>query len=207
MKFNKVGVTSVLTAAVLLVLPSARVMAEQQKPSDVGDRSRENERVETSTINDENRSSTEESTTTGQSMSEEHRSKVATFVQNLLKSTDKNEGGIGEQVRQVAKDEDDSEATTTEAIKEIENRSSFKTFLIGTDYKNIGVIRSQVAKTEAHIDQLNRLIDTMPTSTIATSTAEQLSSLKQTEDKLKQFITDNENKFSLFGWFVRLFTK
>ncbi|EKD43297.1 MAG: hypothetical protein ACD_72C00358G0008 [uncultured bacterium] len=51
------------------------------------------------------------------------------------------------------------------------------------------------------------MLDKAASSTISTSTTEQLQVLKQAEEKLTKFVTENENKFSLFGWFVRLFNK
>lgn len=214
MKTSRIEAAMMVAAALLLALPSAAAFAEQQQPTESGDRGRPENIVVTSSQSGDNESGQEQYTeqgeegnNAGQSMADEHRSKVSTFVQNLLKTADKRQDGIGEQVRQVAKEQDDSEASTTEAIKQVEERGSFKTFLIGTDYKNIGVIRSQIAKTKARIEQLSRLFDQMPSSTISASTTEQLQSLKQTEDKLTGFVTQNENKFSLFGWFMRLFSK
>ncbi len=48
---------------------------------------------------------------------------------------------------------------------------------------------------------------TMPSSTLTASTTEQLQSLTQAQTKLEDFLKANENKFSLFGWFVKLFNK
>lgn len=211
MKCNKVGVIVTTMAVLFMVMPSAAAFAENQKPEDNTNINRESEQSSTSSENNKDVTSNDQgnvTSSTGQRISDEHRSSVSNFVQNLLKTADENQGGIGEEVRKIANEEDASATTTTEAIKKIEDRSSFKTFLIGTDYKNIGVIRSQIAKTQAHIDQLSRLLDqTTATSTVASSTTQQLQTLKQAEDKLTNFISENENKFSLFGWFVKLFSK
>lgn len=226
MKYNKVGVIVMSMAVLLMALPSTAVFAEDRRPEDNTNRNLESEQSITSTENDRNEltqeqnnkrgeadrkgetsTDQEETTSTGQRMSEEHRSSVSKFVQNLLKTADQDHNGIGEEVRKIANEEDASVTTTTEAIEKIEGRSPIKTFLIGTDYKNIGVIRSHIAKTQAHIDQLSRLLDQATTSTISSSTNQQLQILKQTEDKLAGFVSEHENKFSLFGWFVRLFSR
>lgn len=225
MKYNKVGVIVTTMAVLLMTLPSTAVFAEDQKSEDNNNRNRESiestssdddkdksvqEQDEKRDEDDQRRTTSEDqedTTSTGKRMSDEHRSNVSNFVKNLLKTADENNGGIGEEVRKIAKEEDESSTTTTDAIKKIEDRSFFKTFLIGTDYKNIGVIRSQIAKTQARIDQLSRLLGQTTTSTISASTTEQLLTLKQTEDKLASFVSEHENKFSLFGWFTRLFSK
>ena len=141
----------------------------------------------------------------GKSESETHRSAVATFVQNILKMSDKRNDGIGEQVREIAKAQEDSTSSTVEAIRETENRSNLKTFLFGADYKNIGTIRSAMAKTQNRITQLNRIIGAMSSSTEKSDFESQVNALEQQQTKLDDFVKSKENIFSLFGWFVKLF--
>ncbi|MFA6105797.1 MAG: hypothetical protein WC725_04385 [Patescibacteria group bacterium] len=162
--------------------------------------------------NDDNRTTTQNQTSSenredneDNSRAEEHRSSVSAFVQNLLNIADNNKGGIGEQVREVAKELDESKDKVSTAIEEIESRSKIKTFFIGTDYKNVGEIRSEIAKTENRIDKLNRLLASLPTSTPSTSTIAEIDNLKAEEVKLNTFVSLHENTFSLFGWFMKLF--
>lgn len=143
----------------------------------------------------------------GESESELHRSTVATFVQNLLKVGEKRKDGIGEQVREIAKEQEDDMTSTTQAIKETEDRGKLKTFLIGTDYKNIGAIRSTIVKTRNQIEQLNRTIENLPTSTEKIELENELKNLQQQQTRLDNFVKSKESAFSLFGWFVKLFYK
>src|SRR3989338_6929252 len=76
----------------------------------------------------------------GELTSEEHRSVVASFVQSL-RAVANRDGGIGAEVRAVAKSQNDGDTTTTDAIAKVEGRSAFKTFLIGTDWESIGMLR------------------------------------------------------------------
>ncbi len=155
------------------------------------------------------RDSDEESTSTASSSksrspkADEHRSAVALFVQNLLKIADR-DGGIGEQVREVAKEQNDSGTSTEESIKKLETRSRLKTFLIGTDYKNLGAIRSELAKTEKRIERLNELASSTWSTRMKTDLDEQVKLLQEEKAKLDAFVKANESRFSLFGWFVRL---
>ncbi len=183
---------------------SATATAAQEKTrgeSETGTLRQENEPGEsmspTATAKQEN----------GRSEAEEHRSVVALFVQNLLQVADRNTNGIGEQVRAIAKDQEASDEAVTTEIEAVENRSSIKTFLIGTDYKNIGMIRSEMVKTDSRIDQLNRLLETMTTSTGSVTTSLEIQNLTNEQTKLENFLKQNESKFSLFGWFVKLFNK
>ena len=143
----------------------------------------------------------------GKETSAEHRSKVAEIVQQLtsVAGQDKN---IGEEVRQIAQEE----ATTTEKqvalMEKVETRGKFKTFLIGTDYKNIGALRSELVTTANHIKRLEKALER------ATSTPEiqvefnaQITALKETQTNVESFIETNESKFSLLGWLVKFFNR
>jgi len=137
----------------------------------------------------------------------EHRSTVATFVQTLLNVAEREQGGIGEQVRAVAQQQNESKDKVADAIDKIQNRSKVKTFLIGTDYKNIGQLRSEMVKTKNQIDQLERLLDQTTSEESKTALQEQIQTLKQEQQNINDFLKANESKFSLFGWFVKLFNK
>jgi len=140
----------------------------------------------------------------GQLNAEEHRSAVANFVQSLLKAASSTEGGIGEQVRVIAQQQNQSATTTIKAMEKVQTRNKIQTFLFGSDYKNLGALRSEMVQTRNRLDQLNRLIQN------ATDTAEiqtQIQTLEQEQTKIENFIKAQEGKFSLFGWLLKLFNK
>ncbi len=172
---------------------------EQVETDTTKQENNEGEKTETGTVRQQNND--------GENEAENHRSAVSSFVKNLLETADKNKNGVGEEVRAVAQEQKDADVEVSKEIDEVQNRSALKTFLIGTDYKNIGMIRSEMVKTQNRIDKLNRLLETMPTSTDKVSTTEQLQNLTQAQTKLEDFLKTNESKFSLFGWFVKLFNK
>jgi len=160
-----------------------------------------NENTDKGNATSENKKN-EHSTSTGQITVEEYRSTVANFVQSLLNTADREQGGIGEQVKLIAQQQNESASTTIKAMEQIQSRSKIKTFLIGSDYKNIGALRSEIVKTRNKIDQLNRTIES------ATDTAEiqaQIQTLEQEQVKIENFIKAQEGKFSLFGWLVKMF--
>jgi hypothetical protein len=143
----------------------------------------------------------------GQQMAETHRSAVATFVQSLVSVADREKGGIGEQVRVIAQQQNVSGFEVSEEITAVESRGKIKTFLIGSDYKNLGALRSEMVQTRNRIGQLQRLVDKATTEEDKTILQDQITKLEKERTDINKFITDNENKFSLFGWFVKLFTK
>ncbi len=141
---------------------------------------------------------------TGQVNAEEHRSTVAGFVQTLLRAASSTEGGIGQQVRVIAQQQNDSDATTTKTIEKVQSRNKIKIFLFGSDYKNLGVLRSEMVQTRNRIDQLNRAIEN---ATNTTEIQAQIQTLEQEQVKIENFVKEQEGKFSLFGWLAKMFNK
>ena len=140
-------------------------------------------------------------------VAEEHRSSVSAFVQNLLDLADEDKSGIGEQVREVAKEQNDSKERVAKAVEEVQKRSKINIFIFGPDFKNIGKIRSEIVQTENRIEKLNKLLTGTSTTTISASTTLEVENLRIEQEKLNNFVIENENVFSLLGWFVKLFSK
>lgn len=142
--------------------------------------------------------------TNGKLMSETHRSVVATFVQSLLEVADR-EGGIGTQVRTVAQSQNDSASTTATAMTKVEERGSFHTFISGSDYKNLGVIRREMATTTENIAKLKTLLTQTTSDADRAELNVQIKAIEDEQMKVEAYVKENEDKFSLFGWFNRLF--
>lgn len=134
----------------------------------------------------------------------EHQSAVATFVQSLLNVADREKDGIGQQVKTIAQAQNDAVNQAAEAINKIKNRNKIKTFLIGTDYKNIGMLRSGIVTTENQISQLNTMLSKTTSTSTEAVLQTQIQTLTQEQQKIQDFIKANESKFSLFGWLVKL---
>lgn len=150
----------------------------------------------------------EESSEQGQQESERHRSRVSKIVRELtaLAGKDKN---IGEEISQVANGEATTTEEQTDLIKKVEGRNRFKTFLLGSDYKNLGSLRSTLVTTSNHLERLQRALQRVATSSpeLAAQLNIQITALAQAKDQVESFIKANENKLSLFGWLVRLFNR
>ncbi|MFA5754106.1 MAG: hypothetical protein WC905_01955, partial [Patescibacteria group bacterium] len=71
---------------------------------------------------------------------EDHRSTVANFVMGLENIANR-ETGIGQQVRTIAQQQNQSASTTMQVMEKVQTRSKVKTFFFGNDYKNLGTLR------------------------------------------------------------------
>jgi hypothetical protein len=131
---------------------------------------------------------------------------VATFVQSLLAVADR-EDEIGQEVKVIAQHQNDIKNRTSDLINAVENRNEVKTFFIGTSYKNLGELRSQMVQTQNQIGQLKRLAEKAENEGDKTELQNQIQALELEQTNISNFITRNESKFSLFGWAVKLFRK
>lgn len=161
---------------------------------------------EASTTNKEPTSATTSDGVSGQLTAEAHRSAVATFVQSLLAIADR-KGNLGEQVRIIAQAQKDSEATTTGAIEKVSSRGSLKTLFLGSDYANLGILRSGMVMTQNHLNQLNTVLASTTDATDRAALTAQIDALALDQANVRNFVTTHENSFSFFGWFTRLFVK
>lgn len=200
MTINKTGIaiSIIFGLSIISFAFLTPIQAKSQKPTET------EEITETLTPEKENIENKEDNR--GQVNAESHRSAVATFVQNLLKAADR-EGGIGEEVRVIAQQQNDSKEKSVEAIDKIEKRSKLKTFLIGNDYKNLGALRSEIVKNRNSIKQLKRLVEKARNKDNITELNAQIQNLETEQERLENFIKDNEDQFSLFGWVAKLLNK
>jgi hypothetical protein len=140
----------------------------------------------------------------GQINAEQHRSTVANFVQSLNGIADR-EAGIGQQVKTIAQQQNQSASTAIQAMEKVQTRSKVKTFFFGTDYKNLGTLRSEMVQTRSRLEQLNQLMENVQNEGDQTELQNQIQTLEQEQVKIESFIKAQEGKFSLFGWLVKLF--
>jgi len=138
------------------------------------------------------------------SMGEEHRSEMADIMEKLGKLADRG-GSVSDEVRDIIKEQKDTEDKVVQAMNEVEKRDGLRTFFFGTDYKNLGELRSTMMTTENHIERLQKASLRTTDATVKAGLEAEIEAHKNTASSTEVFIRDNEGKFSLFGWFVRIF--
>lgn len=131
--------------------------------------------------------------------SETHGSEVVAIVKALLEIANR-DLGIGAEVRVIAQSQNDSASTTLKAVTKVEKRGVLKRIFFGSDYKNIGQLRSEMVKTQNDIEKLEKLVPRATDAEVKADLNIQINVLKATQVKLATFIKANESSFSLFGW-------
>jgi hypothetical protein len=145
--------------------------------------------------------------TTGRTNAQVHREKTQAVIQNLgqvaIQEESAGNTAVSNDVSQVVQEQEQAQEQTTEAIEQVEKRGKWKTFLIGTDYKNIGQLRSSLVHNRNQIRKLTRTMAQVQAGGDTTLLQAQLETLMQERERIKTIITTNESSFSLLGWVSR----
>lgn len=98
--------------------------------------------------------------------------------------------------------EDVTETTTEveEIVEEVESRNKWKTLLFGTDYKNLGQLRSQMSKNTNNIRKLTKALEKTDDPIAAAAIQAQIDELMVKQTEIKGIIEENEDQFSILGW-------
>ncbi len=140
--------------------------------------------------------------------SEDHSMALSKVTAELDKLAEKDQDAQErDELKSVSQEQNDSKDRATEAMKNVENRNGFLTFLIGTDYKNLGALRSELKTTENNIARLEKAEARTTDPALKAGLQTQIDALKTANANAQNFITANESKFSVFGWFFKLFNQ
>lgn len=136
---------------------------------------------------------------------EAHRSSVVAFSDSLMQvASQVGAQDIGGEIRAIAEEQRSAEATATEAIEKITARGPLRSFLFGSDYTNLGILKSQIVRTESHINELNTLLSEGLDSFTRAVLETQIGTLKRDQANVEQFMTAHDTTNGLFGWFTHL---
>ena len=110
-------------------------------------------------------------------------------------------GGIGPQVSEIAKQVNDSVATTTNAEAKIQSRGFLTRLLFGGDSAAADVIAQQVAQNQQRIDSLNALLGQANVSAdIQVVLKAQIAALQDAQTRLQDLAQSEQKAWGLFSW-------
>lgn len=146
----------------------------------------------------------------GETNAQVHKIKTQSVVQNLerLAAKEENKGSEKElkaknMIRQAVRNQEQIQTSTAESIEKVEKRSKVKSFFLGTDYKNLGQLKSNLVQNRNEIMQLTRAMQSIENSEELETIQEQVQVLMQERERIKAVVANNEGGFSLFGWVFR----
>jgi hypothetical protein len=129
---------------------------------------------------------------------------VGQKISKGLKDVAEREPRLRNDLVELADELEENQGEVAGSVKKIENKNKIKTFFTGSDYKNLGQLRSSMVQNRNQIRQLTQLIEQTEDQEAKTVLQEQLRTMVQEREDINTLINDEEDTFSLFGWAFRL---
>lgn len=135
----------------------------------------------------------------------QNMSEVANQVQMLLQT--RTSGGIGEQVRTIAQEQNQAQEEIQEQINTLNSKGKLARFITGTNYGAINSLKGQLEQNQLRIEKLEQLQNQLSNQSDINTVQETIQALIQQNTALQDLITAEENTFGLFGWLFKFFAK
>ncbi|MDD3679287.1 MAG: hypothetical protein PHX72_00270 [Candidatus Shapirobacteria bacterium] len=136
----------------------------------------------------------------------ENMSQVAQKVEELL-AVPGYQGGIGDQVREIARAQRQAQTQIEGELDKLETRSGFVKRLFGPDYKAVKGLDQQIEQNRLRIQQLEQLINQVQNQAEQDQIQETIQALIEQNTALEEQIQAEEKTASLLGWLFRLFNR
>lgn len=126
-----------------------------------------------------------------------------------LKEVSVNEGirgnvKVSEEINEIIEEQEIIVQEAAEAMEVVENEPKWKVLLFGSDYKNLGVLRSALVHNTNTIRKLTQTMERVNAGDSTEAMQAQLGELTQEKERIESFIQEKETQFSLLGWVRRL---
>lgn len=105
------------------------------------------------------------------------------------------------ELKDITEKQNSSIEKTENIIDTLENRSGLKTFMIGN---SLGTLRFQLVQIKEHATLLEALALRSQYSSYMLQINNQFKIVKEEQLKVEDLILEHKDKFSLFGWFVKM---
>ncbi|MFZ5534568.1 MAG: hypothetical protein ACOY3M_00175 [Patescibacteria group bacterium] len=140
------------------------------------------------------------------SIAQKHMSNVASKVEELLTTKTIN-GGIGEQIRQIAQEQKTAQTQIQSDLADIDNRKGLLKSLIGPNYQALKNMQKIMEQNRLRIQQLTQLQNELTNQGEITQVQETVQALTEQNTALQDQVKLEEQSVSVFGWMFKLFAK
>lgn len=136
-------------------------------------------------------------------LGEQRRSQVANAIQAMLQIAERS-GGIGQQVKVIAQNQNQNQIKLEKNIEKIQTRSGFAKFFIGPNYGEIKDAQKTLEQNREQVRQMNQVSIQLENVGDQQQLTEQIRILEQANQEIEVLIAGAQKGFSLFGWLNRL---
>jgi hypothetical protein len=164
----------------------------------------ENTQISTETKQQDSTSSSYTLTPIRSQQTRDNMSEVASRVEEMLNSRIENQG-IGEQVREIAKAQNQAQERIESQLQKIEKRTGLMKRVIGPDFKAIKNMEKLMVENQERINELESLSSQFDDEENL-EIEEMIASLEQQNLSLKEKISQETESTGLLGWLFKLFS-
>ncbi|OGG11737.1 hypothetical protein A2Z00_01395 [Candidatus Gottesmanbacteria bacterium RBG_13_45_10] len=136
---------------------------------------------------------------------QEQMGTVAAQVQDLLKV--RTTGGIGEQVRQIAQEQNQAQNQIQTELGKVEARGGLLKSLIGPDYQALKNMQKAMEQNQLRIGQLEQLQNQLANQSDIAMVQETIQALTVQNTALQNRVNLEERSGGMFGWLFKLFAR
>ncbi len=158
----------------------------------------------------------ENQATQSQSMSKEAAARSQMAIQNMsnvaqkveeLLTTATMQGGIGQQVKQIAQEQKTSQEQIQTELGKVDNRGGILKTIIGPDFSALKNMQNQMAQSQLRIQQLKQLQNQLTNQNDIAIVQETIQALTEQNTALQNRISLEEQSGSVLGWLFKLFAR
>lgn len=135
----------------------------------------------------------------------EHMSIVAQKVEELLSATTTDITGIGQQIREVARQQKEVQQQIQEQFQNIDSRPAWLKYIFGPAYSSIDKIKQYLEQNQVRIQQLEQLMNQLTNEGEKQLVQQMINALNEQRTALQNYINAEEQTSSLLGKILRFF--
>jgi len=142
----------------------------------------------------------------GAGLGEQRRNRVSNAVREMLMVADRS-GGIGEQVRVIAQNQNQNHEKLEASLEKIGKRGRVAKFFIGPNHGEIKSAEKMLEQNREEVRQLSQLQNQLENQGDQEQLRERIRELEQVHSEIENSLGESKKGFSLFGWLFKWFAR
>lgn len=139
-------------------------------------------------------------------MAREKMSDVAKKAEELISQGAQFQGGIGEEISEVARQQRNAVDEAEEALDQIDRRKGLTKFILGPNQEAIAEMETIRQRNQERIQELQELKNQVANEADAENIQEMIQTVEESNSVLGEKVQEELQSFSLFGLFRKLFS-
>ncbi len=132
-----------------------------------------------------------------------HGYQVQAYVHGLLETAELMEGPIGQQVRTVARNMNESVKLMVQAEERVQSRSILVKFFIGADQEAVDEMEQQMNQVRSRITEMEQKLANVSDEAVRAMIREQIQNMEQNLEQIQEKIQSERKIKGLFGFLFR----